>query len=121
MEEKTVKRIELENNQVVEIRDLSRKISEDAFIVKMTACMHVKVEKSLFSDSDLMVYSFDDILDKIGNNTQFEYVSERNFIRKPDREEVFDGLVDDFCKTMLKYLSKPDFPGKMILNKIKNT
>ena len=121
MEEKIIKKIELKNDQVVNIVDMSRKISEDAFIVKMAAYMDIQVDKNLFSESDLTKYNFDDILNKIGSHARFEHLVERNFIMSEDRDTVFDSLVDYFCKNILGYLSKPEFPGKLIIKKYRDT
>ncbi|MCP3900077.1 MAG: hypothetical protein GY707_10225, partial [Desulfobacteraceae bacterium] len=64
--EKIVKEIKLDNNQILVISDASRKISEDAFLVKMKATMEILVEKELFTEKERTEVFFEDILDKIG-------------------------------------------------------
>ncbi len=118
--EKIVKEIKLDNNQTLVISDASRKISEDAFLVKMKATMEILVEKELFTQKEQAEVSFEDILDKIGRKAIYEYISERNFIMEDDKDNLFEKLVNDFSETLVKYISKPDFPKKLILKQYKD-
>ena len=43
MEENIFKKIELENNQTLVLLDMSRKISEDAYVVRMQANIEIKI------------------------------------------------------------------------------
>ncbi len=118
--ETIVKEIKLDNNQTVVISDASRKISEDAYLVVMKAKMEVLVEKGLFSEKEQNEVLFEDILDKVGKKATYEYLSERNFIITEDKEELFEKLKNDFSETLLKYISKKDFPKKLILKQYKD-
>ncbi len=118
--EKIVKEIKLDNNQTIVISDASRKISEDAYLVKMKAEMEVLVEKELFSEREQNEVFFEDILDKVGKKVIYEYLAERNFIMVKDKDELFEKFVHDFSETLLKYVSKQDFPKKLILKQYKD-
>jgi len=119
MEEELVKKETLGNGETLDIFDCSRKISEDAFLVKMTARITVQVKEELFSREALTRASFQDMVKKTGPSVAFEYNAERNFIMKPDKEAVFQNLVDTFFDTMVPYLSKPGFPEKLVLKRYK--
>ena len=115
MEEKIVKTIPLANDLTLEILDMSKKISEDAFQVHMTARVIIPVTSSLFPAQTLTKISLEEIIGKVGPSATFEHQKERNFIMAPDKDKVFGHLVDTFMETLLPYVSKPSFPGKYIL------
>ena len=115
MEEKIVKTISLANDLTLELLDVSKKISPDAFQVNMTARVIIPVTASLFPAESLAKISLENIIGKIGPTATFEHKKERNFIMALDKEKVFDHLVDTFMETLLPYVSKPYFPEKYIL------
>lgn len=109
------KTLELENNHTLEIRDESRKIGEDAYVVIMGARMEIRVQKTLFAAQEVSDTQFADIRQTLGDNLLYEYKSERNMIMAKDKDQVFDALVDTFLKNMVPYISKPIFPEKKVL------
>jgi hypothetical protein len=115
MEENIVKTIPLANDLTLELLDLSKKISEDAFQVNMTARVIIPVTESLFPAETLGKITLENIISKVGPTATFEHRKERNFIMAPDKDKVFAHLVDTFMETLLPYVSKPSFPGKYIL------
>ena len=115
MNDNIFKTIELENNQTLEIRDESRKIGEDAYVVIMGARMDVRIQKDLFLTQEISDTRLSDILEMIGDDILYEYKSERNMIMSREKDLVFESLVDTFLKNMVPYISKPIFPEKMIL------
>ena len=115
MDETLIEKVELGNGQTLTIEDRSRKISADAWQVVVEAKVPVAVEPGLFSDETLDTIPMDDILKKVGDQVVFEYRTERNFIMAPDKEAVVKELVDTFRASLEPYLSKPDFPAKLVL------
>jgi hypothetical protein len=120
MEEKIVKKIELENNQTLVLLDMSRKIGEDAYVVRMQANIEIKIEKQLFSFEPLSEFKFEDIRSTLGDTVNYEYNIERNFIMAPEKEEVFESLVNTYLENLGQYVAKPVFPGKFILKAYKD-
>ena len=120
MESTIIKRIELDNDQTLVISDLSRKISEDAYVVIMTANIEIQIKRELFSFDPLSDFKFQDILTTLGDNVIYEYKVERNFIMDNEKEGVFEKLVNDFWDNLGQYVSKPAFPGKAILKEYKD-
>ena len=112
---KIVKTMELENGLTLEIRDESRKIGEDAYVVIMGARMEIQVQKDLFAAQVVSDKKFADILEILGDDILYEYKSERNMIMSKEKDVVFESQVDTFVKNMVPYISKSIFPEKMIL------
>ena len=115
MNNKIFKTIELENGLTLEIRDESRKIGADAYVVIMGARMEIKVQKDLFVVQAVSDTKFVDILEILGDDILYEYKSERNMIMAKEKDAVFESQVNTFVKNMVPYISKPIFPEKMIL------
>lgn len=120
MESKIVNKIELENKQTLVISDLSRKISEDAYVVIMQATLEIKIEKELFSNDPLSDFKYQDILAVLGDKVMYDYKIERNFIMDHEKDDVFETLVKTFLDNLGQYVAKPAFPGKFILKEYKD-
>jgi len=115
MDEILIDRVELENNQTLTLVDMSKKISDVAYQVVMEARIRIAVEQSLFSADELGTIPFEDVLEKVGDHVLFCHRTERNFIMADDREAVFKKIVDTFNTNIVPYISKPQFPVKLIL------
>jgi hypothetical protein len=109
------KTIELENGLTLEIRDESRKIGIDAYVVIMGARIKIQVKKDLFAAKEVSDNQFADILEILGDDILYEYKSERNMIMAKEKEGVFESQVDTFVKNMVPYISRPIFVKKKIL------
>ncbi len=120
MEIKIYKQIELENKQTLILLDMSRKISDDAFVVIMKAQIEIEIKKELFSQQDMTDIKFNDILNILGDKVTYEYAIERNFIFAKDKDIVFKSLVDTFMENLGQYIVKPHFPEKFVLKKYKD-
>ena len=85
----------------------------------MTAQVTVPIRADLFSNShgktSNNVPPVDQLIQTLGDTVTFTHHRERNFIMDPDRDAVFNQLVDTFLSTVLPYVSKPSFPEKFIL------
>lgn len=115
MERDPYKRLELENNHILEIFDDSRKIGADAYVVRMTARMEVPVEKTLFSTQEVTDEMFDEILKTLGSPIVYEYRLERNMIMDHEKDGILENLVATFLENMGKYIAKSQFPEKLVL------
>ncbi len=115
MNDKIFRTIELENNQTLEIRDESRKIAADAYVVIMGARIKIQIQRDLFAAQEISDTQFADILEILGDEILYEYKSERNMIMATEKDQVFEVLVETFLKNMVSYISKSIFPEKMIL------
>jgi len=115
MQREPYKRLELENNHVLEIFDDSRKIAADAYVVIMTAKMQIPVKKTLFSTQDVSDEMFETILGILGSPIVYEYRLERNMIMASEKDGVLDHLVSSFLENMGQYIAKQRFPEKLVL------
>ncbi len=120
MENTIVKEIQLENNQTLVISDLSRKIAEDAFVVKMEASIEIEINEDLFKDEPVSEFKYADVTSTLGDKVIYKYLIERNFIRDTDKDEVFESLQSTFMDNLGQYVSKETFPRKFILKEYKD-
>jgi len=114
------KTIELENSQTLVISDLSRKITQDAYVVIMKADIEIKIKRQLFSNESMSDFKFQDILANLGDKVVYEYKIQRNFIMDKDKERVFEALVKTFLENLWQYVAKSEFPEKFILKRYKD-
>jgi len=115
MDEILIDSVELDNNQTLTIVDMSKKISDVAYQVAMEARIKVVVEQSLFPGDELGTIPFEDVLEKVGDHVLFCHRTERNFVMADDREAIFKKIVDTFNANIVPYISKPQFPVKLVL------
>lgn len=104
MEQKT---FNLSNGLILEIKDESKKIAKDRWVVRLRALI----------DIPLKYIDRDDIKAELGENVIYEKRRERNFIAETEKDAVFNELTQSFVNMSLKYLAHPDFPKKFILKK----
>ncbi|MFH1155715.1 MAG: hypothetical protein V1793_18055 [Pseudomonadota bacterium] len=107
----------LDNNQTLELRDRSRKIAQNAYVVIMEAGLTVPVVRDWFTDQDLALIpgGFDGLTAMVGDRVEFLHKAERNFILEPDRQSVFENLVSTFTANTLNYVAHESFPRKLIM------
>jgi hypothetical protein len=117
---KVIRKIELENGQILVISDLSRKISADAYVVTVKAAMEIKVEPDLFDNESLPGLTIEEIRDTLGEKVVYEYRLERNFIMDHEKNKVLESLVDTFMKNMGPYISHPRFAPKLVLKQYRD-
>jgi uncharacterized Fe-S cluster-containing radical SAM superfamily protein len=115
MEEHIYRTIELENNQTLVIHNESRGIAAEASVVLIVARMNICVQKDLFVSEKITDTQFADIQGILGEFIVYEYKSERNMIMDHEKDQVFEDLVETFLKNMVQYISRPKFPGKLVL------
>jgi len=120
MENTTVKEIQLENNHTLVISDLSRKISEDAFVVKMEASIEITINEDLFKDEPVSEFKYADVKSILGDKVIYKYLIERNFIRDTDKDKVFESLESTYMDNLAKYVAKNTFPRKFVLKEYKD-
>jgi hypothetical protein len=110
----------LKNGQTLFIRDLSRSISADAFQVTMEARIEVAVTPAVLSPETLGNTPFEEVIKKVGDTVLFEHREVRNFIMADDRQSVFEKLVDTFRTNLVPYLSKPEFPARLVMKEFRD-
>ncbi len=114
-----VQEIKLENGHTLFIRELSRRIGADAFQVIMEATVEVIVKPDLFSPQILGDLTFETVHKKVGDSVIYKHRAERNFIMAVDKDSVFEKFVDTLRRNLVPYLSKPDFPAKLVMKKFR--
>ncbi|MEA3471628.1 MAG: hypothetical protein U9R24_07910 [Thermodesulfobacteriota bacterium] len=109
-----VKEIPLLNNLVVEVWDHSREIATDTTKVELVIKIKVAVKNEYFDNPEHL-----DMVTRIfGKEIFYEYKKERTFVNREEKEKIFNELLDDFTKSTLPYIGKPDFPSRFVLSKL---
>ena len=125
MKEKLINVYKLDNNQDLEIYDLSRKISDDGWVVILLIRITIEITDALFKDGAPKAVSIDELQRVVGDRATFEVRMERNFIQDKNKDKEFNDLLNSFLKTSRAYLSRQSFPAKFVLKeyvkKTKNT
>lgn len=114
--EEPVDQIKLDNKQIIEIYDASRKIAEDTWLVALIFRMTIIIEKNMFKEN-ISISDYNKIKEKLGNSIIYEVRNERNFIYDHMKDNIMKEIIDSFLNTKLKYLSHLDFPEKFVLKK----
>ncbi len=120
MENTIVKKIQLENNQTLILSDLSKKISEDAFVVRMEASIEIKINEDLFKDEPVSEFKYADIESILGDKVTYKYLIERNFIKDTDKDQVFESLESTYMDNLGQYVAKETFPRKFVIKEYKD-
>ncbi|WP_300672072.1 hypothetical protein [Desulfoluna sp.] len=110
--ENCVKSIELENGLILKVEDTSRRISEDAFVVKVRFTISFQISEEEAGALDLSLPELTKMLGSAGG--RFEKEREKNFVKEAQKDEVFKEMTDSYLHTNLSYLSHPGFKKGVI-------
>ncbi len=113
MEPQLIETIELENGLALEIRDASRKVAADRWLIKVVASMDVDVSDRWFSDTIASPGNTAEMQAKLGSTLRFEYRNERNFVDQNDKQTVFEAMLDSVM-AKIAYYSHPNFAARFI-------
>lgn len=107
----------LDNGLMLKLYDGSRKIAGDRWQVACIAAVEVPVD---YPDAEILSaagVNRDDLKGIFGDAVVFEKVMERNFIDENDLKTMVDGLLQSMSKSLVPYLSRPEFPGRFLIRK----
>ncbi len=111
-----VKEMPLSNHLVVEVWDYSRPIATDTTKVELAIKIKVDVKKEYFANPG----DFDLVTRVFGKEISYEYIKERTFVDREEKETIFNELLDDFTNSTLPYIEKSDFPSRFVLSKLRD-
>jgi len=114
VEERIVKKLELDNGLVLKIVDESKKLVGDRWVVRCTARIDIPADCLKNQENGP---NPEQIRAALGDTVCFEQKRERNFIGEKEKDAVFDSLCSFFLDTNLSYLAHPEFGTKFILKK----
>ena len=107
--------MEIGNNRHIDIFDLSRKIAEDTWVVKVRAKMKIDIVDTLFDPLPKVTVQVSDVKRILGDHVWFQVILEKIFINDDDKDKELNELIDSFIATNASYLSKETFPAKYVL------
>ncbi|BCS98158.1 hypothetical protein DSLASN_37900 [Desulfoluna limicola] len=116
MVQKGVKSVQLDNGLTLTMEDISRRISEDAFVVKALVSIDFEITEE---DAQSVGLSLAELREALGSSRgRFEKVLERNFINEANKEAVYEGLTRSYLHTNLAYLSHADLQKGVIRRRL---
>ena len=116
MEEKLIKRIQLDNHLVLELFDASREVAGGRWQVSLITRIEIPIAAAC-NESDTVLPSAEMLRAAMDDPVVFEQVRQRNFIADQEKSAVFEALCRNFCDTALPYLGHPAFPRRYVLKK----
>lgn len=117
MQGKLIRQIGLENGLTLELFDGSRPVTKDRWLVSFSARIEVEVKREYFEGTYTADFPFEDLHAKVGAKAVYLYEKTRNVIADAEKDTIFNGLKERFLNASIAYLSRPDFPRKLILRK----
>lgn len=117
MTEKPVRKIRLENDLLVEVRDLSRIIAGDRWLVSLEAEADIPLREEYFEGLPERERVIPVLEKAIGQRIPFRYTRNKHFVDRREKEEVFNRLLETFINSVLPYLKHPDFARRFVLSR----
>ncbi len=119
MKEKLIEKTNMTNKAILEIHDSSRAIIGDRMLVVLTVRVSIPVASLYDKEKKEDLPPPEELKNLLGDPVVWEHTSERKFIDKLEKQEVFSGLLADFDKNIRHYLMHPAFPVKYILKQFR--
>lgn len=116
MTKNCVKSVQLENGLTLTIEDISRRISDDAFVVKALVSIDFQLTEEEAESVGLSLAELTEVLGSEGG--RFEKLLERNFINEAKKEAVYEELTASYLKTNLAYLSHADLKRGVVQRRL---
>lgn len=119
MSEIRVKSVKLANGYTLEVFDMSRRISADAFLIKLRFAVEVPVTEEAVASIKM---SADEVKETLKSDTcLFKVEVERNFIFEQDADALKEELMDSYLKTNETYLNHSGFGPGLIKRRLIET
>jgi|WetSurMetagenome_2_1015567.scaffolds.fasta_scaffold702319_1 hypothetical protein len=109
-----VETIPLENGLVLHLYNGSRIIADKLWYVSLTGRVEIPVREAGVETPGREALNIEAIKAALGDRVVFEKKMERNFIFEDKKASILQGIRDYFMDSIVKYLSRPDFPRQYI-------
>jgi len=118
MDRSLLRKIDLECGLELEIYDVSRKLAGDRWYVGFIARVEIPII-FLAGNANLPEVDIEKMKDVLGKTVRFEQKRDSHYIDEKEKEDLLNGLIDDFLASTLIYFSKKDFAEKYVLKAYK--
>ncbi len=119
MSEKLFETITLDNDLDLEIWDMSRVIAGDRWLVSLEARLNVPIKTEHLENLPDKEKIFAVLKDSFGWKISYRYNQEKFFVDKNKKQDVFRENLERLKKSVLRYLSRPDFAKKLVVSKFR--
>ena len=121
MEEKLIRKMNLDNNLEIKFLDCSKKLMSDRWNLCLLMQIEIPVDENLRNAGDIQEEEISNIIDTVGNSLIFEQKREQVFIDERIKDETLNNMLSSAVDSMVKYLSHPEFAIKYIMKKYKES
>ena len=118
MDRSLLRKIDLECGLELEIYDVSRKLAGDRWYVGFIARVEIPIT-FLAGHADSTEIDIEKMKDVLGETVRFEQTRDSHYIDEKEKEDLLNGLIDDFLASTLPYFSEKDFAKKYVLKAYK--
>jgi hypothetical protein len=117
MVEKLIQCLDLDNGLTIQIYDQSKNVASERWLVLLVARIDIPVPNGpvMLKNGDTVQGT--ELQKALGENVQYEYSSERNFIHEKEKQTCFDEMQASFLENIKVYLAHSDFQRSFILKK----
>ena len=109
----------LPNGLTLEIRDRTRRMAGDRFLLALLFIVDVDIRKEYLKNDPESEAGYEELLKEYGPRVRYEAREERNFVGEEEVDTVRSGLIDAFLESTLPYLSRSDFAGRLVLRRLR--
>ena len=120
MSEKTVEIISLNNRLEVEVRDLSRILAGDRWLVRLEARAEIPLAREHFDSLPEKEMAFSGLEKALGPRIPYRYTRERHFVAQNDKDPIFHEFLAVFKENVLPYLRHPEFARRFVLSRYRD-
>jgi len=109
--------LKLPNGLTLEIRNRSRLLAGDRWLVSLEARVDIPLRMSHLDSVPEKAHAFSLLEKTLGPTVTYSYTRDRHFVSRDQKEAVFLEVLDTLKRNTLAYLSHPDFARKLTLSK----
>jgi hypothetical protein len=112
-----LKNIELSDEVILGVWDLSRIAAGDRWFVRLEVSGDIPIKREYFDMIKDADSAFAEAQKRFGSTLRYAYTRERIFVDQKRKDDVFKELLTTFEKNILPYMSKSDFWKKFVVSK----
>jgi len=120
MDEKVLKKLDLEKNLHITLYDRSKKLIGDRYQVILVAEMEIPITQFLLENENQISIEIKEFTNVLGDKVVFQQKREKIFVDEREKEELLNTMIDSFISDIVPYLSRSDFPVKFIKKQYKD-
>ena len=119
MSGKLVEAIVLKNGLKLEIRDHSRLLAGDRWLVSLEAKAQIPLSKAALDSLPDKEKVFRVLRKIYGDSIPYIYKQEKHFVDQGEKDRLFEEFLTIMKQNTLRYLEHPEFARRLIVSKVR--